>query len=107
MAEIPAGAKKPQDHKSKAEKTTDQVFTFEFGGETYESKPVGDVLTPGFMRANRRRDDIDQLFTIFEALFSEAVLARTVDKMSREEFGEIGDQFTEFMQVSLGESQAS
>lgn len=38
MPEIPEGAKKPQDHKTKSKKpkkSKSNVFTFEFRGETY------------------------------------------------------------------------
>lgn len=61
----------PQDHKSKSKKKVDapERFSFEHDGETYTFPSATlDVLTPGFIRKNRRRDETDYFMTIVEAL---------------------------------------
>ena len=61
-------------------------YTFEHDGKTYEfEKPLDEVRKPGFIRANRRRDEIDLVFTILEAVAGEEVLD-VVDNMTEDEF---------------------
>ncbi len=95
MTDIPAGAKKPADRKSKAE----DAFSFEFDGETYTLKPTYDVLTPGWFRANRRRDDMDAFFTIMESLSDEETLAKTLDKMDKKRFEQLQKDFYKHLEV--------
>lgn len=91
----------PQDHKKPSDGTG--PFTFTFRGKSYTTAPLSEVVTPGFLRANRRRDQVDQVFTLFEALLPEKVLEATIDVMTREEFNAVGDELREFMEASLGE----
>ena len=96
-----AAPRTPQDHQKKKTPTSD-VFSFEHDGATYEFAPVYDVLTPGFLRANRRRDETDQMFTMFEALADEDTLA-VIDVMSRDEFQKLTKDFFKFLEMNPGE----
>lgn len=103
MAEIPEGAKRPTDRKSKTEDVPDR-FSFEHDGETYTLKRTLDVLTPGFLRKNRRRDDFDIFFTMVEALIDdydksgESATLDVVDNMPRREFSELQESFNEYLE---------
>lgn len=68
-ATAPAAAKKPQDRKSKA--SADDTFSFTAGGETFTSPPLLDVLTPGYIRKNRKLEEADFAFTLVESLFGD------------------------------------
>lgn len=95
MADIPEGAKKPTDRKAK----TEDAFSFTHDGETYTLKPTYDVLTPGWFRANRRRDDMDAFFTIMESLADEETLEKTVDAMSKKQFEQLQKDFYKHLEV--------
>jgi hypothetical protein len=95
-----AAPRKPQDHKPK--KTA--IYELKFDGEVYPSKNVHETITPGFMRANRRREEVDAFFTMVEALWDREVLESTVDKMSNDEFSEFMKDFYRWMEVERGES---
>lgn len=92
----------PQDRKKPSSDGTGP-FVFTFRGKDYTTAPISEVVTPGFLRANRRRDQVDQVFTLFEALLSEKDLEATIDVMTREEFNAVGDELRDFMETSLGE----
>jgi hypothetical protein len=101
--------KQPQDHKSKAG-SDEQRFSFTHDGKTYRFKPTAEILTPGFLRANRRRTPVDFEFTCFEALADDEAL-EAIDSMTRTEFNHLSRRFREhyqeYSQVSVGESSAS
>lgn len=66
--------------------TASDLYTFDYEGETYTfEKPFSVVRAPGFLRANRRRDELDLAFTILEEIAGDEVLA-LIDRMSDEEF---------------------
>ncbi len=96
--------RQPQDHKKKTGKAKEQpeCFTFAHDGQEYVFKPTYDVLTPGFLRRNRRRDDVDQMFTMFEALADEDTLA-VIDVLSRSEFKQLTEDFFGYMEMTPGE----
>lgn len=103
MPNIPEGAKRPDDHKSKA---TSDRFSFEHAGETYTLKPTYDVLTPGFLRKNRRRDETDAFFTMLEELVDDydkysdhSPTLDVIDNMSRNEFRQLQKDFFEHLEV--------
>ena len=100
-----AAPRKPQDRKPKAADAED-CFTFEHEGKSYTLKPTLDHLTPRFMRANRRREDVDAFFTILEELADEVQL-EVIDSMSGEEFGELSKDFYKHLGATQGESAAS
>lgn len=89
----------PQDHRPKAE---DARFEFDAGGETYVGKPTQKTLTPGFVRANRKLDGIDWLFTVLEALFDDDALA-VIDGMSRNRFHELQEELNAHLEITQGE----
>lgn len=89
----------PQDHKPKAE---DARFEFVEGGKTYTGRPTLKTLTPGFLRANRKLEDLDALFTILEALFDEKALA-AIDTMTRKRFDELQNELNAHLEISQGE----
>jgi hypothetical protein len=101
MPDIPKGAKKPADHK--APEIQDDRFTFERDGKTYTSQPIGEILTPGFVRRNRRNGEIDVTFTLIETLFAdEAGAMDAIDEMSWAEFNALGEALTDEMQKKVG-----
>lgn len=102
MPDIPDGAKKPSDRKSKAQDATD-AFSFEHDGETYTFKPTFDILTPGFLRKNRRREEVDAFFTMVEALVVDDEQLDVIDNMSRDEFQQLMKDFYGYLEASQGE----
>ena len=106
MPKIPEGAKRPQDHQ-KADDEQD-VYTFTHGGKSYTSRPYLDVLTPRWLRANRRRDETDFAFTLLEALFEgDDAAMKALDTMDWPTFnataGAVLDDMKDRVEVSLGE----
>lgn len=110
MPDIPQGAKSPSDRKAKKSKDAPDRFSFEHDGETYTFKPTYDVLTPGFLRANRRRSEIDAFFTMVEGLIDDydkksdkSATLDVIDNMSRDEFKAVMGDFYDYLEVSQGE----
>lgn len=65
-------------------------YTFEFNGKTYTFEGSLDVVrTPKWLRANRRRDELDLTFTILEEIGGADVI-EAIDEMSTEEFRDFG-----------------
>jgi hypothetical protein len=65
---------------------TNDFFTFEHDGETYTfERPFAVVRSPRWLRANRRRDELDLAFTILEEIAGDEVLA-VIDSMTEDEF---------------------
>lgn len=61
-------------------------FKFEHKGEEIEfEKDFSVARSPRWLRANRRRDEVDLVFTIIEDLGGDAV-CDAVDEMTEEEF---------------------
>lgn len=99
--------KEPQDHKSKATaESTKDAFEFAHDGVTYESvKGVSEVITPGFIRRNRRRDEMDFYFTMLEHLFDGAPEALdALDSMQWSDLKTVTEALEAHMQLSLGAS---
>lgn len=62
------------------------LYTFEHDGKTYTfERPFAVVRSPRWLRANRRRDELDLAFTILEEIAGEEILDVT-DAMSEEDF---------------------
>lgn len=79
--------KQPQDHK----KAGGELFEFEHDGKTYTFEKSFDVVqTPKWLRANRRRDQLDLVFTLLEEVAGEEVL-EVIDKMTKDEFEKFSD----------------
>jgi len=93
--------KKPQDRKPKTEDVSD-CFSFEHDGETYTLKRTIDHITPGFLRKNRKLDDLDAFFTILEELADDEQLA-VIDGMSTPEFGQLNRDFYKHLGAQRGE----
>lgn len=61
-------------------------YSFEHNGETLTfEKSFSTVRSPKWLRANRRRDEVDLIFTILEELGGDDVI-EAVDTMTTEEF---------------------
>jgi|SRR5690348_13023477 len=104
MPKIPEGAKRPDDHKT----AQGDRFSFTHAGETHTARPYLDVLTPKWLRANRRRDETDFAFTLLEALFEgDEGAMDALDSMSWPKFNETAGAVMADMkakvEVSLGE----
>lgn len=70
----------------------DSLFTFEHDGETYTfEKPFSEVRTPRWLRANRRRDELDLAFTVLETLAGDEALA-AIDTMDEDEFASLNER---------------
>ena len=101
MPDTPKNAKKPADHKKATGNT--ECFTFTHDGVEHTLSPTYDVLTPGFLRANRRRGDLDAFFTMLEELADADALA-AIDSMSRVEFDAFSEALNEHLEgISRGE----
>jgi len=82
---------------------TNKNFTFEHNGETYTfEKGFEEVRSPRWLRANRRRDELDLAFTILEAIAGDDAL-EAIDSMNEDEFMALSKRLTKEMGASLGE----
>ncbi len=86
------------------------AFSFEHDGQTYTFKPTYDVLTPGFLRKNRRRSEIDAFFTMVEELVDDydkktdkSATLDVIDNLDRPQFKALMEEFYEYLEVSQGE----
>lgn len=95
-----AEARKPQDHKKKT-KDPGEFFELKHRGEIYTFKSV-ELMTPGFLRKNRKLDQVDQMFTAFELLCDDETLA-VIDEMSKKEFNKLNEDFWAFVEAQPGE----
>ncbi len=107
---MPATPKTPQDHltkKAKSKAGEHTPFTFTHDDVEYSLKPLA-TLGTGFIRKNRRRTDIDALFTMLEALVDDDPKHKgdtltAIDEMDREEFNQLQDDFNKHNGVTPGE----
>lgn len=68
------------------DKTSADLFSFEKDGNTYTFERSFDVVrSPRWLRANRRRDELDLAFTILEELAGDDAL-EAIDEMDEDEF---------------------
>lgn len=82
---------------------SDKRFTFEHNGETYTFEKGFEVVrSPRWLRANRRRDELDLAFTIIEEVAGDEAL-EAIDSMSEAEFMKLAKRLTKEMGASLGE----
>lgn len=82
--------------------TTSDRFTFEHDGETYTFEHGFETIrTPGWLRANRRRDELDLTFTIIEATAGDEAL-EAIDKMTEDEFVTFGKALDKAIGASPG-----
>lgn len=78
-------------------------FTFEHGGTTYTFAHSFDrVRKPGWLRKNRRRDELDLAFTILEEVAGDEALA-AIDEMDEPAFKALMERINKAM---TGESGA-
>lgn len=108
MANTPANAKKPADHQEPSEQAR---FSFDHDGTTYTfGRPTAEVITPGWLRRNRKTDELDATYTAIEMLADDSIL-NVLDNMGFKEHFEVqnafGEHVQEVMGVSLGEASAS
>lgn len=82
---------------------TNKPFTFEHDGRTYTFEHGFEkVRTPRWLRANRRRDELDLAFTILEEIAGEEAL-EAIDDMDEDEFKALMDRMNKELGASLGE----
>lgn len=80
---------------------TNDHFTFDHAGKTYTfEKPFSVVRSPRWLRANRRRDELDLAFTIIEAVAGDEAL-EAIDSMTEEEFKVLAERLNEAMGASF------
>lgn len=71
------------------DKTSADLFSFEHDGKTYTfEQPFDVVRSPRWLRANRRRDELDLAFTILEEIAGDDAL-EAIDDMDEDEFAEL------------------
>lgn len=89
--------RKPQDHKV----TGGELYTFEHDGNEYTfEKPFEAIATPKWLRANRRRDELDLAFTMIEEIAGDNAL-EAIDTMSQEEFKDFSKAMNSAMASAL------
>lgn len=95
----------PADHKPAA---ADRRFSFTHGGKEYTfPNPVSVITSPGFIRKNRRREELDFGFTALEALAGDTkagvACLDAIDEMEPEEFNTVMEALWEFADMPAGE----
>ena len=101
--------KQPTDRKPPAKKTApkDQC-SFVVDGETYWSRPLYEVITPGWVLDNRRREEIDLYMTLLEDAFDGVDGWREAYKrLTWDESQQLVGELVEVMETSVGESSGS
>ena len=99
---VPAAAKKPQDHKPKTDEVdTSKPFTFEAGGDAYEVSGIAEAVTAGFIRRHRSDDPLEVTFALFEDVADEETLA-AFDALPLSEGGQVLAKFDEYCEPILG-----
>ena len=98
----------PQDRKPKQAAADADTFVMTIDGTDYTSLPLTSVFTPRWVRANRRRDELDAGYTMIEDAFEgvPGFLDAWDDLTFPEQAEQIG-ALQEFMRVTLGESMRS
>jgi hypothetical protein len=92
-----ATPKQPQDHK----KPAGELYSFEYNGDTYTFESAFAVIaTPKWLRANRRRDELDLAFTIIEELAGDEAL-EAIDAMTQDEFKEFSKDMNKALSSAL------
>lgn len=100
---IPAGVKVPQDRKPKDDDASSGSFQFTHKGQAFTSPPLINTLSPGFLRRNRDKADVDFYFTIIESLFDDQPEAlAAIDSMDWDEFNELSESLVEQMKGKVG-----
>lgn len=107
MADNPTPNRAARRANGKKGVTWTECFSFEHDEQTHTFQPTYDVLTPGFLRENRRRDEVDAFFTMVEALVPEgkegAEMLDVIDNMSRGDFRKLMEDFYAYMEADPGE----
>jgi hypothetical protein len=76
-------------------------FTFEHDGKTYEFEKGFEVVrSPRWLRANRRRDELDLAFTILEEIAGDEAL-EAIDAMTEDEFVALAKRLNKEMSSSF------
>lgn len=108
MAEIPAGAKKPDDRKTKSkDEPVPERFTFtDDDGNEHELGETSEKITPGFMRKHRSSDAAEVLYAALELVADEDDL-KLLDSLSWTRnaavLKEFDDYIDRFFKASLGD----
>lgn len=80
---------------------TNDLFSFDHDGKTYTfERPFAVVRSPRWLRANRRRDELDLAFTILEEIGGDEVLD-VIDSMSEQEFAAFAVNLNKAMGASF------
>lgn len=78
------------------------LFSFEHDGQTYTFERSLDVIrTPRFLRANRRRDEVDLTFTILEEVAGDEALD-AIDAMDADQFKAFAADLDKAVGIALG-----
>lgn len=99
--------KQPQDHKAKPAEP-DEYFTFTIGDTEYTMPhKTLDVITTKFVRANRRRDETDYVFTAVEELAGDGpdgeLILDAIDNANRQQTKQFMKDFQTHLGAALGE----
>lgn len=79
----------------------DDFYTFEHDGQTYTfEQPFAVVRSPRWLRANRRRDELDLAFTILEEIGGDDVV-EVIDNMTEDEFATFANDLNKAMGASF------
>lgn len=107
----------PQDRKPKVADGvgSNGKFSFTHQGKTYTfSKPMSVVRAPAFQRANRRRDQIDLVYTVIEHLADgDQAILDAIDSMTEAQFQALNLRMGKALQShidnpdAVGESEGS
>lgn len=90
--------KQPTDHKKKA---GTENYTFDYKGKNYTFEKSFEVIaTPKWLRANRRRDELDLAFTMIEEIAGDNAL-EAIDEMTQDEFKVFSLAMNKAMTASL------
>jgi hypothetical protein len=113
--------KQPQDRRAKTRpaaegngtepeaEEADEYFTFtdRHGNEHTAPRKTLDILTPGFIRRNRKLEETDFVFTAIEELCGDtkegAAILEVIDHMERQEFLDFQDAFVKHLGATMGE----
>lgn len=103
MAQVPEGAKKPTDRKTKDEAPA-AAFTFtDDEGNEHTLADTAEKITPGFMRKHRESSAQAVLYDALELVADEAALD-VLDNMSWKRNAKVLQEFDDYLSAFFGAS---
>jgi hypothetical protein len=102
----PKKAAQPQDHRKPKAERENELFEWEFNGDSFTLPPGAKLKAGVLRRASKQSNEVGQVFAILEEIAAPEALA-IIDEMPLDELGEMFLAWQNHSGASLGESRSS